>query len=221
MCNQGSGELLYDVGQRLMDGVVGTNQEICANRFQLVGGGKHQLAYARPVVAVDAGHVVGQREGVHRDLGMCMQAQDRGALDADRAVAQGRAFRRAGDDADMPRCHDGIRCARDKSRACQLLYVAANGCKRRGAGCPRPREGLLTGATAGAQTWRHEPLFMPLTGPSHGSEAVADWGYQAKLSQVLEACQTRLRPSTKVVTRINVPGSFKKEFPEGRRQRTN
>ena len=76
-----------------MDGVVGADQEIRANRFQLVGGGEHQLAYARPVVAVDAGHVVGQREGVHRDLGMCMRAEDRRTLDADCAVTQGRACR--------------------------------------------------------------------------------------------------------------------------------
>ena len=76
-----------------MDGIVGADQEIRANRFQLVGGGEQQLAHTRPVAAVDIGHIVGQRRGVHRDLGMCMRAQDRGALDADRAVAQGRAFR--------------------------------------------------------------------------------------------------------------------------------
>ena len=47
----------------------------------------------RPVAAVDTGHVFGQREGVHRDLGMCMRAEDRRTLDADCAVTQGRACR--------------------------------------------------------------------------------------------------------------------------------
>ena len=84
-----------------MDSVVRADQEICADCFQLVGGDKHQLAHARPVAAIDTGHVVGQRRGVHGDLGMGMRAEDHRALDADRAVAQRRAFCRAGNDADV------------------------------------------------------------------------------------------------------------------------
>ena len=93
-----------------MDGVVGADQEIGANSFQLLGGVEHHIAYARPVAAVDIGHVVGHREGVDRDLGMCMWAEDRCTLDADRAVAQRRTFCRAGYDADMSRSHDAIWC---------------------------------------------------------------------------------------------------------------
>jgi hypothetical protein len=115
--------------QRLMDSVVGADQEIGANRFQLVREAEHQLAHTRPVAAIDTGHAVSQREGVHRDLGMCMRTEDRCTLDADRAVAQSRAFRRAGDDADMSRCHDNVRL--DKCRACRVLYASAKGCKRR------------------------------------------------------------------------------------------
>jgi hypothetical protein len=49
MCSQGQWRAPCHVGQRLMDGVVGAGQEICANRFQLVSVGEHQLAYARSV----------------------------------------------------------------------------------------------------------------------------------------------------------------------------
>src|SRR5215813_1032999 len=50
---------------------------------------------------------------------MCIRPKDRRALDADSAVAQRRAFRRAGDDADVSRCHDDVRCVHDKSHSRQ------------------------------------------------------------------------------------------------------
>jgi hypothetical protein len=62
---------------------------------------------------------------VHRDLGMCMRAEDRCALDADRAVAQRRAFRRASDNSDMARCHDAI------SRVLTINAVLADYCTQR------------------------------------------------------------------------------------------
>ena len=114
-----------------MDGVVGADQEISTYRFQLVGGGEHQLAHPRPVVAVDTCHIVCQRRSVHRDLGMCMRAEDRCALDADCAVAQSRAFRRAGYDSDMSRCHDAIWVPNDKRRSRQYCTPLRMACKRR------------------------------------------------------------------------------------------
>ena len=132
-----------------MDGVVGADQEIGANRFQLAGGGEHQFAHARPVAAVDIGHVVGQRGGVHRDLGVRMRAEDRCALDADRAVAQRFAFRRAGDDADMSRCHDDVRRVNDKCRTRQYCTPSE-----------RPQTGALLPSRALLRNWRGWPIAV-------------------------------------------------------------
>jgi hypothetical protein len=46
-------------------------------------------------------------------------------------LAQGRAFRRAGDDAGTPRRHDDIRRTHDKRRTSQLLYTSVNARERR------------------------------------------------------------------------------------------
>ena len=84
-----------------MERVVGTDQEVGADRGELVGGSEHQLTHALPVTAIDARHVVGERMTVQRDLRMRVCPEQRGAFDADGAVAQRRALGGAGDDADM------------------------------------------------------------------------------------------------------------------------
>jgi hypothetical protein len=86
-----------------VDGVVGADQEIDTDLRELVRGGEHQLAYARPVGAVDAFHVLGQRVRVHRDLGVIVRAEKLRALHADGPIAEGRAFGGAGNDADVLR----------------------------------------------------------------------------------------------------------------------
>ena len=74
---------------------------------ELVRGGEHQLAHAPPVAAVDALHVRGERGRVHRDFGVVVRAEERGALHADGPVAEGGALCGAGDDADVL-CHNSI-----------------------------------------------------------------------------------------------------------------
>jgi hypothetical protein len=81
--------------------VVGADQEIGADSRQLVRGGEHQLTDARPVVVVDASHIVGQRVRVHRDLWVSVQAEERRAFRADCPIAKRRTFCGAGDDADV------------------------------------------------------------------------------------------------------------------------
>jgi len=54
------GRARQDIRQRLMDGVVGADQEVGAGLFELVRRGQHELADARPVVAVDVRHVIGE-----------------------------------------------------------------------------------------------------------------------------------------------------------------
>ena len=89
------------MGERLVDRVVGADQEIGGDARELPGGGEHQLAHALPVVAFEAGHIFGKGRRVHRHFRMRVAAEKLGALRADGPVAESRAFGRAGDNADM------------------------------------------------------------------------------------------------------------------------
>ena len=100
-----------------MDGVVRTDQEIGAHLRELVRRGEHQVAHRRPVVAIEVHDVIGQRRRVHGHFGMrVLTAHQIRALDADRAVAEGRTLGRAGDDADVLRHQLFIRRRPRKSR---------------------------------------------------------------------------------------------------------
>ena len=48
---------------------------------------QNQLAAARPVIGIDAIHVLRERDGMHRDFGMIVRAEGRRALDANGPVA--------------------------------------------------------------------------------------------------------------------------------------
>src|ERR1700680_1446904 len=84
-----------------MDGVVGADQEISADFREFVCGGEHQLAHSRPVAAVDAFHVLGERVCVHRDFGMIVRAEELRAFNADSPITKSGAFGGAGNDTDM------------------------------------------------------------------------------------------------------------------------
>ncbi|KAG1244918.1 hypothetical protein G6F65_021538 [Rhizopus arrhizus] len=91
------------MGQRLVDGVVRADQEICARARQLVGRRQHQRTHAGQVTVVQADHVVGQRMGVQGDFRVRVRPHALRAFRAQRAIAQRRALGRAGDDADVKR----------------------------------------------------------------------------------------------------------------------
>src|SRR4029434_6557050 len=86
-----------------MNGVVGTDQEVGPGTCQFVRRREHQLPYSRPVTSLDVLHVLGERVRVHRHFWMRVSAELLGAFDADGAIAQRRAFRRAGHDTDVRR----------------------------------------------------------------------------------------------------------------------
>ena len=65
----------FDGRKRLVDGIVGTNEEIRARRRELVCRREHQLTDAGPVPSIDALHVIGKRVRMHRDLGMGVRAE--------------------------------------------------------------------------------------------------------------------------------------------------
>ena len=60
-------------------------------------------ALEEAVPALEARHVVRQRGCMHRNFRMRVRAKQLGAFDADRLVAQRRAFRGTGDDPDVLR----------------------------------------------------------------------------------------------------------------------
>lgn len=99
----------FDVRQRLVNGVVGAYQEISADLRELVRRGKHQLAHAWPIVAIQAFHVLGKRGRVHRDLGMRVRAQQSRALHTDGPITQRRPFGGAGDNANVLGHDDKLR----------------------------------------------------------------------------------------------------------------
>jgi hypothetical protein len=86
-----------------VDGVVGTNEKICAGSGQLLGGREHEFGDAGPVIGADALHIFRQRVGVQRDFGMIVRAQHLRAFERDGAVAEGGSFGAASDDADVER----------------------------------------------------------------------------------------------------------------------
>ena len=97
----GEGAFGEDVGKRLMDGVVGADEEVGADAGEFVGRGEHEAGDGGPVVAVDVVHVLGEWAGVGGDLGVVVRAEELRAFEADGSVAEGRAFGGAGDDADV------------------------------------------------------------------------------------------------------------------------
>src|ERR1700722_8345957 len=91
-----------------MQRVVGTDQKIRTALRELVRGAQHQFSDANPVAAIDALHVVGERVGMHRDLGVSVRPEKLRALHADGAITQSRTLSGAGDNADVAR-HD-LKC---------------------------------------------------------------------------------------------------------------
>ena len=110
------GRARFDQRQRLMDGVIGADQEIRAHLLQLVRRGEHHLAHARPVAAIDQRHVVGQRRRVHAHFGMGVRGDQRRGFRADGAIAEGGALGRAGGDADVQWLHAAIVAGRAAGR---------------------------------------------------------------------------------------------------------
>src|SRR5438552_3549805 len=89
------------VRKRLVDGVVGANQEVGAYFCELICGGEHQLTYTPPVAAIDAFHVLGERVRVHRNLRMIVPAQKLCAFHADRPITKSSTFGGAGNNTDV------------------------------------------------------------------------------------------------------------------------
>ena len=105
----------HHVRQRLVDGVVGTDEEVGAHLRELLCRGQHEVADPLPIRLIDTVHVIGERRRVHRHFRMCMRrAEKLRSLGTDGAVAKRRAFSGAGGDADVLR-HD------DDYDACNAL----------------------------------------------------------------------------------------------------
>src|SRR6201992_3575185 len=98
---------LLNVWQRLVYGVVRTDEKISADFGQFIGGREHQLPHTPPVIAVDTLHVVSQRVRVQRDLGVFMRSEKLSAFLADGAIAKRGAFGGAGNNSDVL-CHSLI-----------------------------------------------------------------------------------------------------------------
>ena len=56
----GERRTLGDERKRLMDGVIGADEEVCSDGCELIGRGEHQIADAGPVIAIDLLHVLGK-----------------------------------------------------------------------------------------------------------------------------------------------------------------
>src|SRR5262249_30144765 len=97
----GQRRLRFQVGQRLVDGVVGADEEVGADLRQLVGRGKHQRSHTPPVAVVDALDVLGERARVHRDLRVAVGPEELRPLDATDPIRQRGALGRAGHDTDV------------------------------------------------------------------------------------------------------------------------
>ncbi len=52
----------FNMGKRLVDSVVGADQEIGTDARELNGGSKHQLADSRQIAAFETIHIVCKRE---------------------------------------------------------------------------------------------------------------------------------------------------------------
>ena len=101
MCSQGNGERAHHVRHRLVDRVVGTDEEIRARLRELPADDSISAATPSTSLRIERRHVLGERVRMHRHFRMIVRTVDRRALDADRAIAERRALRGAGDDADV------------------------------------------------------------------------------------------------------------------------
>src|SRR5215510_1582264 len=86
-----------------MNRVVRADQEIGADRGELLGRRQHQAAYCCPVVAINWRHILSKRERVHRHFRMPMPADQLRAFDANREVTERGALSGARDDSDVLR----------------------------------------------------------------------------------------------------------------------
>ena len=86
---------------RLMDRIIGADQELGPRSPKLEGGRRHQVANACDVAAVKTANAVAERMRVHRHLGMGVRTKVPRTLRADGPVAQRGIFGRARDDADV------------------------------------------------------------------------------------------------------------------------
>lgn len=91
----------FDQGKRLMDGVVGADEEIGAGAGELMGGVEHEVADARPAGGFNGAHIFGEGEGTHGYFRMGVSAEDGRSLKDDGAVAESRALGGAGNNTDM------------------------------------------------------------------------------------------------------------------------
>lgn len=91
----------HDIRERLMNGVIRTDQKIGAGALKSIGRSQDEFGNLLPVFGFDPLHVAGQRNGVQSEFRMIMSAHQRLGLKADRAIAERRAFSAATNNADM------------------------------------------------------------------------------------------------------------------------
>ena len=94
-----------NVGERLVHGVIGADQEIDADCRELICGREHQFTRAPPVATIDAIHVIGERVCVHRNLGMIVGPEKLRAFYTNGPITKSCAFGGAGNNPDVLR-HD-------------------------------------------------------------------------------------------------------------------
>jgi len=92
---------MLDEIKRLVNGIVGADQEIGSSLGQFTGGGEHEFRYTRPIAGIDVLHVLSQRVGMQGHFGMLVSAEPLRPFVRDGAVAEGRSLGAAGDDADV------------------------------------------------------------------------------------------------------------------------
>ena len=85
-----------------MGGVVRADQEIRAGPLERRHRTEQELADRLPIAGLHRTHVLGERDRVQRDLGVAVPPEERGALDAERPVAQRGALRADSHDPDVP-----------------------------------------------------------------------------------------------------------------------
>jgi hypothetical protein len=106
-CNMKPGKRRFfpDLREGLMDGIVGTDQEICTRPFQFLSGRQHQLGHTFPFVLVDIVHVFSKWVGMDADFRMQVFSHEFSALLADGLIAQCSTRSTAANDPDVF-CHD-------------------------------------------------------------------------------------------------------------------
>src|SRR6185369_13770678 len=87
-----------------MDCVVRTDQKVRSRALQGLSGTQHKLSHRLlPACACINGlHVLSQSDGMHGDFRMRMLAHEGFSFQTDSAIAKGRAFCAASDNANMP-----------------------------------------------------------------------------------------------------------------------